>query len=419
MPALRTLLALLVCASLGLGAELRTLTNNLSGQLVSVSAKEVEFSTATGAAKTPLSLVLDITLQRVKPLPATTRRVDVELVDGTQLKCKEDGLVFRGGEGIELSLLSGQKVEVKLKDLAYYVKDAHNPKIQAQWKDILKKQKQKKDKADRLLQYRVIKDDKGKVTDEILFSITGAIGDVDAKGERVEFTPVGERAGKRTLKGIHGMSFYRPDVTTLPTLCLVQDVNGSTLVANKVTLENGVCKLTTTTGVKLDVDQKDLAKLDFNIGKLNFLSDLEPSKTKEQYGGTKFKNAEYHYCRDRYFDYDAGGNALRLGGKTFSKGLWVHTYTELEYNLGEKYKEFSTFLGVDPQMGKDSKVQVTIECDGEKKFSKEITVETKDYITKPLVISVKGVSKLKITVSNDDILDMGGHVTLGNAKVSQ
>src|SRR5262249_52167207 len=92
MPTLRTLLALLVCASAGLAAEMRTLTSNLPGQLVSITDKEVEFSTQTGSAKTSLSLVLDITLQPVKPLPASTKRVDVELIDGSQFKCKEDGV---------------------------------------------------------------------------------------------------------------------------------------------------------------------------------------------------------------------------------------------------------------------------------------------------------------------------------------
>src|SRR5262249_26198037 len=122
-----------------------------------------------------------------------------------------------------------------------------------------------------------------------------------------------------------------------------------------------------------------------------------------------------HCRRDRNFD----DEALQLESKTFSKGLCIHAYTELEYSLGEKYKELSFHLGVDTRLGTGSKATVTIECDEEKKFSKEITSKTRDYVTKPLVINVKGVSKLRIIVSSKNLLMLHDHVTLGNAKVSQ
>jgi hypothetical protein len=389
---------------------MQTLDGKLvSGDLGSITGKEVEFSTPAGVVKTPLSLVLDIKLQQTRPLPASTKRIDVELIDGTQFKCKENGLVIKGGN-VELSLLSGQTVKVKLKDVAHYLRDAQDAALQKQFRDILKK----KVKTDRIL--RLVVDEKGNPTKdkdgnfELVF-FKGAIGDADGPGKRIEFTPEGQNPKKTPLNILYGMTFYRTEPSALPTTCLVYDINGSTLVANTVTADKNGYKLTTGTGVKLELDKTAVARLDFNIGKLSYLSDLEPARVVEKSGS----GLVVHYRRDRNFDDDG----LRLEGKSFNKGLCVHAYTELEYNLGEKYKEFKLYIGVDERLGVGSKAQVTIECDEEKKFSKEITAKTKDYRSKPLVISVKGVTKLRIIVSSKNLLTLHDHVTLADAKVTQ
>jgi hypothetical protein len=388
---------------------MQTLDGKLvTGDLVSISAKEVEISTPGGAVKTPLALVLDIKLQSTRPLPATTKRIDVELIDGSQFKCKEDGLVIKGGD-VELSLLSGQTIKLKLKDIAHYLRDAQNPVMQQKFREILKK----KVKTDRIL--RLVRDNDGNILKDKngnpdIFTTAGAIGEADAQGKRIEFTPERGNAGKPPLSIIYGMTFHRPDATSLPTACMVYDTNGSVLVANKLTAATDTVKLTTGTGIKLDLDKKAVARLDFNIDKLRYLSDLEPKVVEKSGSGLVV-----HYRRDHNFDDDD----LRLEGKSFRKGLCIHAYTELEYDLRGNYKELKLFIGVDDRIGTGSKALVTIECDEEKKFSKEITAKTKDYLTKPLAISVKGVTKLRIIVSSKNLLTLHDHVTLADAKVTQ
>src|SRR5438445_691121 len=86
MTAARSLLALLVCASLGFGGELHTLSGKIySGELASVSEKEIGFQTGTGLIKVPVADVLRIELQREAPLGSGARYSEIELVDGTLL----------------------------------------------------------------------------------------------------------------------------------------------------------------------------------------------------------------------------------------------------------------------------------------------------------------------------------------------
>jgi hypothetical protein len=409
MPVFRSLLAALVCCSLGLGAELRTLPNNktVSGQLVSLDAKQVVLNTPAGEVKTPVSLVLDLVLQELKPFPPDTRRIDVELTDGTLLKVKPDGLVIKGTKA-ELTLLSGQKVKLKLKDVATAFRDAGDAKLLKQWQEILKK----KVKSDRVVAYTDEDEDKK----DRISSLEGTFGDADAKGEEIEFTRMAV-VKKFAIAKIRGLVFYRPEPNKLSTLCQLHDNQGNLFMVHTLKGDKNGLTLTTVTGAK--VEYKDLtavARLDYNINKLNYLSALKPTEISEKSASGWVS----HYRLDKNFN----NGKIRLGGKTYDKGISVHADAELQYDLKEKYREFTAVLGVDEGVKGDSHAVVTVECDGVRVFSQEISRELKDPVK--LTVKVKGVAKMKIIVRSDPsknsalkILNLGDHVVFANAKVSQ
>src|SRR5260370_11963812 len=71
-----------------------------------------------------------------------------------------------------------------------------------------------------------------------------------------------------------------------------------------------------------------------------------------------------HYRRDTNLD----GQPIVLAGQQHAKGLAIHAYTPLEYNLGVKYKELKAAVGVgsraQAQIQSLVRVLVIIECDG-------------------------------------------------------
>ncbi len=394
MPVLRTLLVLLVFNSFGFGAELRTLAGKtLTGQVVAVSDKEVEIATATGTEKVPVAQVLDVVLQPARPVPPDAKRCDFELTDGSRVHVKPDGITLKG-KTVELALLTGQTIKVELKYLANYIKDAQDPKVQAEWKTILRR----KVKTDRVVILR-----EGKP-----ITLDGTFGEsADDKGEAISFKLVNGKTLNLDLSKVYGMVFYRPEANPTTTLCQLYDLGGNHLVAHKLVVDGAGFKVTTVTGAELQYDKTAVARLDYYIGKLNFLSDLEPAKVVERSGS----GLVTRYRKDHNLD----DGPIRIDGKTYPKGLALHAYTELEYDLGGKYKELTAVLGVDDEVGGDSKALVTIECDDTKVFSQEVNRKT----VKPLILKVKDVNKLRIVVSSRNVLDLHDHVTLANAKVSQ
>jgi hypothetical protein len=393
----------LVFTPVGLGAELRTVSGkSYMGQLVAVTDKLVEFSTSAGDVKVPVADVLDISLQPVKGFAPDTKRMDIELTDGTILRAKPDGLAVKGPK-VEVTLLSGQVIKLEVKDLAYYLKDAQEPALQQKLRELIKKKKRN----DRVLTFQI--DEKTKKPD--LNPLDGTVGDGNEKGERIKFTDDKGKDSFFLLEKIHGIIFFRPQANRVQTLCKVRDTTGNYLVANKVAVDKAGYKITTVAGAQVEYDSLSVAKLDYNVDKLNFLSDLEPSKVIEKAAS----GLVVRYRKDKSLD----DGPIRIGGKSYTKGLALHAYTELEYDLNNKYTEFTTLIGVDDQVGGDSKAWVTIECDDVKVFSKEISRKTKDYLEKPLIIKVKDVATLRIIVSSKNVLDLHDHVTLANPKVSQ
>jgi hypothetical protein len=237
---------------------------------------------------------------------------------------------------------------------------------------------------------------------------------VDPSGKKIQFRVESGNIIPANLDNLRGLIFYRTAAPAEAPVCTVYDADGDTLAAAKVALEGGKFVVTTAAGAKLAFEPQALARLDYNLGKLTYLSDLEPAKVVERLYGDPLA----HYRRDTNLD----GQPLVLETRQHAKGLAVHAYTELEYNLAGKYKEFKAVLGVDRRGEADSqslvRALVTIECDGEKRFSRVITAKALE----PVALNVRDVSRLRIIVQSADASNVLGsydYVALADARVSQ
>jgi hypothetical protein len=401
MPFRRTLGVL---ALIGLGTallradEVRTLSNKtVTGTVVAVTDKEIAVKTEGGTlVKTPLEEVLALDLRQVRGVPAGTKYSDVRLFDNTLLHCSK--VVFKGKQ-VELTLLSGQQVKVALDHLMSVLHDAQDAQIQKEWEKLVSQESRR----DRIV--ILSKDDE-------LNPIPGTFGDVSPTGETVQFR-LESTGATRTLRldndRLKGLIFFRTETPARSPVCEVQDVQGNTLSAAAVRLNGNTFAVTTVGGLEIRYDQQQIARFDYNMGKLTYLSALTPAKVTEKSG----VGLPIAYRKDLNLD----GEPIILGDKTFPKGLSMHAYTQLEYDLGGKYKEFKAFIGVDPRVGSESKAHVTIEADNQQLYSQDVTTATP--LRQVSLTLPKKANRLRITVSSSNILDLHDHVTLADAKVSQ
>lgn len=386
---LRVLLLSLLAVSVGWAEEVRTLSGKtIKGQVVDLTPQSVRVQDEGGKVEEiPLTQVLAIDFQTAKGVPQGEKAVLLQLFDDSELYCRD---VQFAGEKVQATLLSGQKATLPLNSLVGFLRDAQDEKIRQQWHELRKRAVKK----DRILVLR----------EGELNPLEGVLGDVDVQGERIQFRRDDKILPVR-LDKLHGMIFQRTNAPTQSPVCLVYDTTGTVLAATTVAIKNKEFLVTTSTGAQVTFTEANLAKLDYNRGKLTYLSDLEPADILERSN----IGLIVRYHKDRNLD----GEPILLGKQDYDKGLSMHAHTELEYDLGGKYKNFQAVLGFDPRTGA-SKATVTVLADGLQIFQQPVEAQPR-----PLALNIRDVNKLRIIVSASNPLDLHDHATLAAARVSQ
>jgi NPCBM/NEW2 domain len=378
------------------GDELKTLSGkSVSGTLTSVSGAEIVLDTKTGEVATPLAQVLALDLSAPNKA-ASTKYSALRLIDDAVLRCT--GVDFVGSD-VQVTLTTGAKLKLPLTAVVWFVRDADNVVLLKQFEELLQK-KVRRDRIVILLNGRVN-------------SVEGTLGDPDAAGKSISFKRDGAQPVPVLVERLHGMIFYRTESPAEPAIVRVYDAEGSVLTASKIEYAKGSWRLKTPFGAELPLAEGAVAKLDFNLGKLTYLSDLEPAKVVESRWG-QTKDVIYPYRKDA----NLAGEPIMLPER-FAKGLSMHALTELTYDLGGKYKELRGILGVEARFGSASQPIVEIWCDGEKRYAQTITAKE----TQKVSLNVKDVGALRIVVrSSSEIgaaLGFGDHVTFADVRVSQ
>jgi hypothetical protein len=399
-----SLLALLACASVGLGAELRTLKDGArKGEVKSITEKEVVFTADGKDVTTPVAEVLQIDYGQPGKLPSDAKWTDVELTDGTLLHCS--AFVLKGKQ-VELKLLAGPEVKVPLAAVANVLNNAHVEKVRKDWTARLAK-KRRRDVVARVL--------KADDPNGVVNMIEGTLGEGDAEGKTIQFTLAA--SGRKVdflLENAHGLIFQRELDPNAPlAVCKVHDTLQDIVYANRVVSTPAGVALTTPAGARIEYKNDLLAQLDYSKGKLEFLSRMEPVKVVE----TSTEDQVYHYQRDQNLDRTG---PLRIGGEQFAKGLAIHSHTELEYDLKGDFREFKAVLGIDDNVGgHPGPVVLRIEGDGKELFSRTLSRKDKEKLKEKVTLNIKDVQRLRIVVASGELLDLGKHIDLADAQVSK
>ncbi len=401
MPTCRTLLALFVCASLGLGGELQTFSGKiLNGDLVSLSEKEVVFKAGTGQVTTPVSDILQVEFQREGTLAGGLKYTDIELMDGTLLHCTKYAVK---GKDLEVTLAgSDLKAKVPLATISSLLNDAQDPAVRKEWQEKIVAKRGNQD----ILAIKL---------NDVLNALEGTLGDSGTeKGEiPFEYEIGGQRQKKdfdpAKAQGLQGLLFLRSLPSSAPAqLCKVYDMHQSVLVAGKLALGSTGFTITTVAGPKFEFPRQAIARLDYSNDKVVFLSDMKWAELIEKSKQGRKETLKLNRNLDN--------GSLQLEDTVYSKGLAIHAHTEITYKLDGKYQKFDATLGMDTLVGGNGKPVVTIEADGTKLFSAAVTRKDK---RRTLSFPVKGVRELHIVVTSTGLFDFGDHVDLANAKLSK
>lgn len=405
------------CAAVALAAALTTAGRadditttagkKLNGTIVSVDKDGVTFRTKDATVTIPARDIVLVDLGKAAAAPPKdTPYCEIELTDGSTFRVAKYTL---SGKKFDTELLPGPAgVAAPVYDLPMTavfsaMKKAEDAKHRDEWKKMLGT-RGKRD-------LYVIQTGAG------LNFVQGTFGDGFKKGDQwwVNFEKDDATKNELLQNRAVGLVFYQPQPATVaPTLCHVNDVYGNKLNATAVAISPQGVTVTTVSGATVKYPSTAaLAKLDYALGNVAYLSDLEPKVEGPDVPAEERKlNPTVAFLKDRSLS-----NAdIRLDNLSFPKGVCVAPDTVLTYTLGGDYAQFKATVGIDENgANATSAAKVTIEADGQVLFSEVVRRKEK---AKGVTLTVKGVKQLKVIVEADTPLN-GNYVTLAEARVQK
>lgn len=380
---------LLLVATVAPPAEVSTLNGEQKvGTLERVTADEVVLKSPTGSTTIPARELLSIRIAGIAPTAASGGpSAEVRLTDGTRLRvtsftsaASQATLTHPQLGSLKLPLTSIQSIRFAAPD----------SKVDAAWNQLL-------DRSPKKDQVAIRKND-------LLDHLDGVIGSMDET--TLNFQLDGDDIPVKRER-VFGLIYSKRESTAARTSVAVELTTGDRLAARSVTWDMEVWKVRLASGSELSVPASGVQTVDFSLGKIAYLSNLEPRDVKY----TPFFDFVWEYRRDRSFD----GRPISVGNKTYPKGLAIHSATVLKYRIGGDYRRFQAVMGIDDDVRVAGNVDVVIKGDNRVLFSGSARL---GQPPQPLDLDVAGIVELEITVGfGDDQLDIADRLHLADAKL--
>lgn len=209
---------------------------------------------------------------------------------------------------------------------------------------------------------------------------------------------------------VYGMALKprdRPADTRSGLVLSIDLGGGERLTGRWVKLDADVLTVKLDWDRPLDIPIASISSVEVKNGKLVYLSDLKPAEVRE----TPYLDGSFPLRADR----SVAGRPLRLGGKTFRRGLGVHSKSDLTYTLDGGYQTFNATIGVDDAVtGQGS---VIFRVFGDDKLLYESPIMRGGDTPQEVKVPVKGVLLLRLEVDYADNGDVADHADWAEARL--
>lgn len=401
----------------GRTASVETLDGvKLAGRLVELSLEGATLETAAGRKTLPLANLLELLPASSRARGATTAAgqyrpaVWLELVDGSTVV--GSSFVVKGPDASFVLLDAPSpgsrplqsSIEIPTRQIAAVRLQPQTEETAAEWKRIYGERAEDTGASGDLLVVH-----KGGMLDYH----RGVVGDISEKA--VDFNLDGDVLPVRRGK-VFAVIYHRTAGQNMPsTSCHLATIDGSCWAVHSMEMQDGVLSFETPCGLSVSLPLDAVERLDFSQGKVVYLDDLAPRSADwtPYFGGAEESQARRSLFGPRT-DRGADGEPIRLGGREFSRGIALHSRSEVVYLLGEEFRRFRATAGIDDRARPRGHVQLIVRGDG--RVLLDTTIGGSDP-PRAIDVDLGNARELTIVVDFGDDLDVGDHLDLGDARV--
>ena len=358
-----------------------------TGQLLELTESSISLKTAKADLQLSVWQLLEVRRKSTDRATSDDSKLSqVVLLDGSRISCSK--VTTTGTKvAIESPVLGSFVVPVTA--IANIRLAAPAPKLDQAWNELC----QRTLKRDLLV---IPKQD-------VLDHLDGVVGEID--DQFVKFLLDGDEIPVKRDK-VFGVVYYRRRSTAAKPTCRIELMGSDVIQCQSITWDGKNFRATLLAGAGVLIPFEKLGLLDFSLGKVLYLSQIEPRQVKY----TPFFDVTFQYRRNRNLD----GEPLRLDNKTYTRGLAIHSKTYLRYRIGSDYRRFQAVMGIDKAVAPMGDVHVVISGDGKKLLEADVRGTDKPRV---IDLDVSGVRDLEILVDFGRDLDIADHLDLADARV--
>jgi hypothetical protein len=175
--------------------------------------------------------------------------------------------------------------------------------------------------------------------------------------------------------------------------------DGSVISGELLRLEDGRGTLRLPSTAEAEVKLADVVAMWFPGGRFAYVSDLQPADVEER---AQLISVVFPHRRDAA----VLGGPLALGGRTYRKGLGVHAYTRLTYDLAGGYQTLRAVIGLDDGARDARTVSGTVVfqvlADGKPMLGEEGIALRTESPPRPIEVPLAGVDRLELIADFGD-----------------
>ena len=419
-----TLTTLLTLAALAAAPEvkLRPLDGEaVQGQLMELSSGKVKLQTKDGEKSLPIAGVmwLELAAASVREEPTAW----LELLDGSRVVAA--GYTAAAGKA-EITLLSGQRsgqvVKLPTRAIRAVRFRTQTPELAGQWREIIAQNASADMVVIRKTSMRTVEQGENEpvqVTEQSLDQLEGTLHNVTAAS--IQFEHDGDKIDIQRDK-LEGLVYYQAAKREFsPPLARLIDVGGSSWAIRDLKLADQVLAATTVGNVALELPLAAVAKIDFSVGNVAFLADIEADSGVGE-AAVSLQPANMAYKFSSVFQVRArpplGAESFRIGGQKFDSGLALHSPAKLVYRVPEGFRRFRATVGVDDSVLSPGTFDFVVLGDGKELARKSFTSDQPRKAA-PIDLAVDGVRRVTILVDPADGQDIGDQLNLCDARFTK
>lgn len=391
---------------------------SIEGKLAELSAAQVTVETKSGPQSVPAAGVMWIELPAVTT-PSEKPAAWIELLDGSRIVAAS----FTAAAGkAQLELLTGSTVEVATRAIRTVRFRPQTPELAGQWREITSQNAAADMVVIRKTSMRSVEQGENEpttVTEQSLDQLEGTLLDVTPDSVRFEYD--GDKIDIRREK-LEGLVYYQAAKRDFsPPLARLIDAGGSSWAIREVQLAENNVIATTVGNVALELSIAVIAKIDFSVGNVAFLSELEADSGANE-SAVSLQPANMAYKFGRVFQVRTGpplgAEFFRVGGQRFDSGLSLHSPAKLVYRVPEGFRRFRASVGIDDTVISPGAFDLVVMGDGKElarhKFSSD---QARKAI--PLDLAIEGVRRVTIVVDPAGGQDIGDQLNLCDARFTK